>query len=104
MEHSAVDQACVGTMKLFGDFWTLRILNALGADGELRFNEIQRAIDNCNPVTLTDRLKKLEEARLVSRTVDPNGKKCVTYRLADRGYEALPVIDALNTFAAKTKL
>lgn len=92
-------KTCVSTLKLLGDYWTLRIIDALQAD-ELRFCQVQRRVDNLNPVTLTDRLKKLEEAELVARTEDTVDKISVTYRLTERGMQALPVLDAINDFVA----
>lgn len=92
-------KTCVSTLKLLGDYHVLRILDALQA-GELRFCEVQRMVDNLNPVTLTDRLKKLEEAELVSRTEDMVDKVAVTYSLTDRGSRTVPVLAAINDFAA----
>lgn len=92
-------KTCDSTLKLLGDYWTLRIIGALQSC-ELRFCEVQRRVDNLNPVTLTDRLKKLEEAGLVIRAEDTVDKISVTYRLTDRGTQALPVLDAINNFNA----
>lgn len=89
-------------IKLLGDYWTLRIIGRLGAD-ETRFCDLQRAIDNCNPVTLTNRLKRLEEAGLINRIVDPDEKNCVVYNLTGLGREALPVIAAINKFTEKSQ-
>lgn len=90
-------KTCVSTLKLLGDYHVLRILDALQA-GELRFCEVQRTVDNLNPVTLTDRLKKLEEAELISRTEDTVDKVAVTYSLTDRGSRTVPVLTAINDF------
>ena len=95
-------QVCVSTMKLLGDYWTSRIIDALGQKAE-RFCDLQRAVDNCNPVTLTDRLKKLEEARLIDRMPRPDDNSKVTYALSPLGQESLSVIEALNKFAAAAK-
>jgi len=92
-------KTCVSTLKLLGDYWTLRIIDALQT-GEQRFCEVQRKVDNLNPVTLTDRLKKLEEAGLVYRAEDTVDKISVTYCLTSRGEQTLPVLDAINSFAA----
>lgn len=92
-------KTCVSTLKLLGDYWTLRIIDAL-QPGEQRFCEVQRKVDNLNPVTLTDRLKKLEEAGLIYRAEDTVDKISVTYRLTDRGEQTLPVLEAINSFAA----
>lgn len=91
---------CLSTLKLLGDYWTLRIIDAL-RDGEMRFCEVQRRVDNLNPVTLTDRLKKLEDAQMLIRKEDTLGKVSVSYTLSDKGTECIPVIEAINTFAAK---
>lgn len=94
--------ACAGTMKLLGDYWTLRIIDALNF-GEQRFCDLQRHLDNVNPVTLTNRLKKLEEARLINRSEETIDKISVAYSLSDLGKEVLPVISALNNFSLKSK-
>mgnify|MGYP000932220425 CR=1 FL=1 len=90
---------CLTTLKLLGDYWTLRLLDAL-RDQTLRYCQLQRAVDNLNPVTLTNRLKRLEEAGLVERHDDTTDKTAVIYQLTERGRQALPVIDALDQFAA----
>ncbi len=99
MNILTTDQTCMSTLKLLGDYWTLRIIDAL-EPGQRRFCELQRAVDNLNPVTLTDRLKKLEEANLVKRTEDVVDKVSVVYSLSPHGRAALPVIDAINSFSA----
>jgi len=95
------NQTCTNTLKLLGDYWTLRIIDAL-EPGQRRFCELQRSVDNLNPVTLTDRLKKLEDADLVKRTEDVVDKVSVVYSLSPHGREALPVIEAINTFSTQT--
>src|SRR5690606_7763087 len=86
------NKTCVSTLKLLGDYHTLRIIDAL-QPGSLRFCEVQRMVDNLNPVTLTDRLKKLEEAKLVSRAEDTIDKVSVTYCLTPLGRQTIPVLD-----------
>ena len=93
------DQTCMSSLKLLGDYWTLRIIDAL-EPGQRRFCELQRSVDNLNPVTLTDRLKKLEDAQLVKRTEDVVDKVSVVYSLSPYGRSALPVIEAINNFSA----
>lgn len=95
-------QLCLTSLKLLGDFWTLRIIDAL-RDEEVRYCELQRRLDNLNPVTLTGRLKKLEAATIVIRAEVPDTGS-VTYSLTPLGHEALAVISALNGFSAKLKV
>ena len=82
---------------LLGDFWTLRIIDAL-RDGELRFAEIERTIPAISPATLTGRLKKLEEAEVVLRNVETRDRQSVTYSLTEKGQGIIPVIDAIKSF------
>src|SRR5687768_17063712 len=99
---SGTSRSCVETMKLLGDYWILRIIDTLKS-GETRFCELQRHIDNLNPATLTNRLKRLEEARLIIRSEETKDKISVTYCLTELGEEVLPVIKALDRFSAKAK-
>src|SRR5436190_1917378 len=100
LNHS--QSTCVATMKLLGDYWTLRIIDSLKV-GEIRFCELQRSLDNVNPVTLTTRLKRLEKAGLIARTEETVDKISVTYSLTDNGQKVLPVIKALDRFSLKVQ-
>jgi DNA-binding HxlR family transcriptional regulator len=83
--------------KLLGDFCTLRVIEVIGT-GTLRFSEIQRGLDNINPVTLTSRLKKMEEAQLIIRQIETLDKQSVVYSLTAKGTDCLPVVDAIKAF------
>jgi DNA-binding HxlR family transcriptional regulator len=93
-------KTCTGSMQLLGDYWVLRIIYSL-ASGEARFTELARAVEGINPATLSSRLKKLEEAKLINRSEETVDKLSVTYSLTNLGKEALPVITALENFATK---
>ncbi len=92
------NKTCTLSLKLLGDFWTLRIIDAL-SEGELHYCELQRRVDNLNPVTLTTRLKKLQNAKYVQRSEE--SKTNVSYGLTNLGTELLPVLTAINTFSEK---
>lgn len=94
------EATCTTSLKLLGDYWTLRIVDALRS-GELHFCELQRTVDNLNPVTLTDRLKKLESSQLIYRTAA--SKADVSYGLAPLGHEILPVLAAIDTFSQRLR-
>lgn len=92
---------CIPSVKLLGDYWSLRIIDALRR-GEQRFCSVQRELDNVNPATLTARLKALETANIVTRNQETIDKLSVTYSLTSLGQEALLVVDAINDFSAKS--
>ncbi|KYH26069.1 HxlR-like helix-turn-helix [Halalkalicoccus paucihalophilus] len=68
---------------VLGCKWTRRIVSHL-AEGEARFNGIERAIGTPTS-TLSDRLKRLESAGIVSREVKDDSPPAVRYGLTERG-------------------
>ncbi len=96
-------KACSETLKLLGDYWTLSIIDVL-RDQELRFCELQRALNMVNPVTLTNRLQRLEEENLLHRREGSVDEVSVSYSLTSLGKDALIVVEALNTFAKKAEV
>jgi DNA-binding HxlR family transcriptional regulator len=96
--HTSVE--LTNGLKLLGDVWTLCIISNLATD-ELRFNEIQRAIQGINPATLSARLKKLEKEKIVERKEETVNKLSVTYALTDKGRGILPILKEIQIFAEK---
>ncbi|GII77795.1 hypothetical protein Sru01_27770 [Sphaerisporangium rufum] len=89
---------CMQILSVIGDLWTLAIVMTLQAS-EMRFNELQRAIPRVNAVTLSGRLKKMEEAGLVSRTTESRGRQSTVYALTPLGERLSPIMDALRQVA-----
>jgi DNA-binding HxlR family transcriptional regulator len=85
------------TATLIGDRWTPLIVRDL-APGCRRFGELQRSLDGISPKTLSDRLRRLEEAEVISRTSFAERPPRVEYRLTDRGYALLSVIESMRKF------
>ena len=89
-----------GALKLLGDYVTLRIIDFLRFN-ELRFTELQRSIGDVNPVTLTNRLKRLEEAGLLERREATFDRQSVTYKLTGLGKGLLPVLHEIQNFTRR---
>jgi DNA-binding HxlR family transcriptional regulator len=87
-------------LALIGDFHTLCIIHHLSIK-EMRFNELQRAIDGMSPTTLTDRLKKLENEKILLRKEETLDKISVVYCLTDKGKDLVPVMKEVGKFASK---
>jgi DNA-binding HxlR family transcriptional regulator len=92
---------CLPSLKILGDFWTLRIIDELADDSTLRFNEIERRLEDVNTATLAKRLKEMQENQLVTRI--ENSRSDVTYTLTPLGREALPLLHAINHFSNANK-
>lgn len=86
------------TIKLIGDACVLHIINTL-SNNPMRFCELQRALNNMNPTTLTDRLKKLEQEKIIHRKEETLDKLSVVYELSDKGKGTLPILKAIKKFA-----
>jgi DNA-binding HxlR family transcriptional regulator len=89
---------CMQILSVIGDLWTLAVVMTLQRS-EMRFNELQRAIPRVNAVTLTSRLRKLEEAGIVSRAAGSRGRQSTVYALTPTGERLLPIVDAVRTVA-----
>lgn len=85
-------------LKMLGDFWTLEIIQSL-QDGEKRFSELERSLPGINPTTLTDRLKKLDAQRVISRQKGVIDNISVLYALTPKGRGILPVLAQIKIFA-----
>lgn len=88
------------TLAIVGHKWALLIVQAL-RDGPRRFTEIERLLEDANPKMITARLRELEAAGVLSRTVYAEVPPRVEYALTDRGRELRPAIDALRRWGAR---
>src|ERR1700755_3046691 len=78
--------------------WQLSIIYA-ALSGALRFNEFAEAVAGISPRMLSERLRDLEGAGLVERTVIPSSPPTVEYRLTERGRQLRPIIEAMRGHA-----
>jgi DNA-binding HxlR family transcriptional regulator len=85
------------TAELIGNNWTPLILRDL-ALGEMRFSQLERSLAGISPKTLSERLKKLEEAEIVTRCCYAEVPPRVEYALTAKGTALLPVIETMREF------
>jgi DNA-binding HxlR family transcriptional regulator len=86
------------TAELLERRWQLSIVYA-ALTGAMRFNEFAQAVDGISPRMLAERLRDLEAAGLIERTVLPTSPPTVEYRLTERGRRLAPVIEAMRAYA-----
>jgi DNA-binding HxlR family transcriptional regulator len=85
------------TATLIGDRWTPLIVRDL-APGCRRFSELQRSLVGISPKTLSDRLRRLEEAGVITRACFAEMPPRVEYRLTAKGHALLGVIESMRDF------
>jgi len=78
--------------------WQLSILYAASL-GALRFNEFAEAVSGISARMLSERLRDLEQAGLIERTVIPSSPPQVEYHLTAHGLRLRPVLEAMRAYA-----
>lgn len=78
--------------------WQLSIIYA-ALSGAMRFNEFAGAVQGISPRMLSERLRDLEAAGLLQRSVLPTSPPTVEYRLTERGRRLAPLIEAMRAYA-----
>jgi DNA-binding HxlR family transcriptional regulator len=73
--------------------WTLILVRELLA-GSTRFNELRRGVPRMSPALLSQRLKELEAADIVTRVKVPGAAGTSEYRLTEAGRALAPVVEA----------
>ena len=61
-----------------------RLLSTIEDHGEARISDLA-ALDHCSQPTMTTQVRRLEDAGLVSRTVDPGDARAVLIRITPEG-------------------
>ncbi len=79
--------------------WTTYILWVLRTEGPTRFGALKRAVAGVSAKMLTERLRLLETAGIVSRDYAPTIPPQVTYALTARGAELSAVFASLDRIA-----
>jgi len=88
------------TAEIIGNKWTPLIVRDL-ARGQRRFSELERSLSGISPKTLSERLKRLEEAGVIDRACFAEVPPRVEYSLTPKGFALLPVIESMRAFGAR---
>jgi DNA-binding HxlR family transcriptional regulator len=89
-------------IELIGRRWSGAIVSAL-TDGPMRFGELAKAIPGLSDRLLSQRLRELETAGVVERTVEPGTPVKVSYSLSEKGADLRPAIVELREWARRWK-
>ena len=86
--------AVARALEQVGDRWSLLVIRDL-LTGAKRFTDLMDRLGGITPKTLSQRLRELEAAGIVTADRKP-GRREVWYRLTPAGAELAPVIDTLG--------
>jgi DNA-binding MarR family transcriptional regulator len=80
-----------------------RLLATIEMQGEARIGDLA-AVDHCSQPTMTTQVRRLEEAGLVTRTVDPGDARAVRIRITPQGVRTLSAVRADRAAAIEPQL
>lgn len=83
-----------------GDRWVLLLVNAL-AGGPRRFGDLSRDLHGVAPNVLTDRLRRVERAGLITGTAYQHRPRRLVYALTSAGEELATILPALASWSAR---
>lgn len=88
------------TAEIISGKWTLLILRDL-SKGINRFSVLERSLKGISPKTLSERLKALEKAGIITRTSYAEVPPRVEYTLTPMGWDLIPIIDRMREYGSK---
>jgi DNA-binding HxlR family transcriptional regulator len=80
--------------------WTVLVLRELIA-GSTRFNDLRRGVPRMSPALLSQRLKELEAAKVISRTPSATDPGVFEYHLTAAGCELEPLVQAFGIWGQR---
>jgi len=80
--------------------WVPQVIYAMQG-GPRRYSDLKAAIPHISDALLSDRLKELEAASIVTRTVEPSTPVRIAYALTPRGEELAGVLGELQVWAER---
>jgi DNA-binding HxlR family transcriptional regulator len=87
-------------VELIGRRWSGAVIQIL-LQGRVRYAELRAAIPEISDRMLSERLRELEEAGIVVRTVVPMTPVRVEYELTDKGRALEPALAAIGVWAER---
>ncbi len=102
MAERSYNQFCPVAMaaEVLSTRWTVVLLRELVA-GSTRFNDLRRGVPRMSPALLSQRLKELEAAGVLSREPIPGDPTIFEYRLTPAGQELGPLVEAFGVWGQR---
>ena len=79
-------------LDVLGDKWTLVIIKDMVLSGKRHYTKFMTSPEKMASNILADRLKRLEEEGIVSKTQDPDHESKFIYQLTAKGKELIPLV------------
>lgn len=88
-------------LEVIGDKWSLLILRDLLLNGKQRYQEFLTSREKISTNILADRLNRLEEVGVISKSDDPASGRQFLYSPTKKGLDLLPALIELARWSCK---
>jgi len=88
-------------LDIIGDKWSLLVLRDLFFNGKTRFSEFLAADEGISTNILSERLSRLENAGLITKSLDNANRRQFIYSPTGKGLDLLPAILEISLWSAK---
>jgi DNA-binding HxlR family transcriptional regulator len=88
------------SLEIFGDAWTLLVLRDVMFAGKRHFRELLQSDEQISSNILADRLARLVENGVLTKSDDPTHKQKAIYSLTEKGIALLPIIVQIGAWGS----
>jgi DNA-binding HxlR family transcriptional regulator len=89
------------SLELFGDAWTLLVLRDMMFAGKRHFRELLQSDERISSNILADRLGRLVEHRVLTKSDDPTHSQKAIYTLTEKGIALLPIVVQIGAWGSR---
>src|SRR5262245_62144050 len=89
------------SLELFGDTWTLLVLRDMMFSGKRHFRELLQSDERISSNILADRLARLVEHGLLTKSDDPTHKQKAIYSLTEKAIALLPIVVQIGAWGSQ---
>jgi DNA-binding HxlR family transcriptional regulator len=88
------------SLEIFGDAWTLLVLRDVMFAGKRHFRELLQSDEHISSNILAERLARLVENGVLTKSDDPTHKQKAIYSLTEKGIALLPIIVQIGAWGS----
>ncbi len=89
------------SLEIFGDAWTLLVLRDMMFAGKRHFRELMQSDERIASNILANRLARLVDEGLLTKSDDPTHKQKAIYSLTEKAIALLPVIVQIGAWGSR---
>jgi DNA-binding HxlR family transcriptional regulator len=89
------------SLEIFGDTWTLLVLRDMMFAGKRHFRELLHSDELISSNILADRLARLVDHGLLTKSDDPTHKQKAIYSLTEKAIALLPIVVQIGAWGSR---